>query len=67
MPSKIPAIIGGQQVLNGGDIILAIEGIEITPDVMGDVRRESPDIKPGSIIKLRIRRAGKVIKLSALF
>jgi S1-C subfamily serine protease len=67
MPSKIPAIIGGQQVLIGGDIILAIEGVKITPDVMGDVRRELPDIKPGSIIKLTILRAGKVIELSAPF
>jgi len=65
MPSKIPAIIGDQELLIGGDIILAIEGIEITPDVMGDMRKKLPRLKRGEIVTLTILRAGKVFKLSA--
>lgn len=67
LPSRIPAIIGGQQVLIGGDIILAVEGMEITPEVMADVRRKLPDTEPGSIISLTILRAGEVIEISAPF
>jgi len=67
LPSKIPAIIGEQQLLIGGDIILAIEGVEITPDIMSDMRRKLPKIKRGQIVNLRILRAGKIITLSAPF
>lgn len=65
MPSKIPAIIADQQLLIGGDIILAIEGIEITPDVMGNMRKKLPQIQLGQIVTLKILRAGKVFTLSA--
>jgi len=67
LPSKIPAIIGEQQLLIGGDIILAIEGIELTPDIMSDVRRKLPKIRRGEIVNLRILRAGKLFTVSAPF
>lgn len=64
-PSRIPANIAGQQILIGGDIILEIDGIEVTPGVMADVRDKLPQMPPGSIIRLKVLRAGKVILLSA--
>ncbi len=65
MPSKIPAIIAGEPILIGGDIILAIEDLQISLDMMADIRRQLPDLKRGSMIKLTILRAGKVITISA--
>ena len=62
---RIPANIAGQQVLIGGDIILEIDGVELTPGVMADVRHKLPQMPPGSIIRLKVLRAGKIIQLSA--
>ena len=49
----------------GGDIILEIDGIEVTPGAMADVREKLRQMPPGSIIHLKVLRAGKVILLSA--
>ncbi len=67
IPSRIPADIAGHQVLIGGDIILEIDGVEITPTVMADVRNKLPNKPPGSIIRLKVLRAGKVVQLSKPF
>ena len=65
VPSRIPANIAGQRLLIGGDIILEIDDVEITPGVMADLRHKLPQMPPGSIIRLKVLRAGKVILLSA--
>ncbi len=65
--SRIPATIAGQDVLIGGDIILAIDDIEISPDMMTEIRAKTADFDRGDTLRLKVLRAGKVIVLLAPF
>lgn len=64
-PSRIPARIGGQDILIGGDIILALEGVEISPDMMSVFHEKTADRKPGAFVTLRVLRAGQIVELQA--
>ena len=66
-PSRVPARIGGQEILIGGDIILAVEGIEISPDMLPEFREKMTGMQPGTLLTLQVLRAGQVIELRASF
>ena len=60
-----PATIDGQQLVLGGDIILAAQGIEIRTieDLIG-ASRAIRDVPPGREVRMRVLRAGKVVDLT---
>ena len=66
-PSRIPANIAGQDLLIGGDIILALNDIDIAPGFMVEFRAKMDELGPGAMINLKVLRAGDVIVLTAPF
>ncbi len=59
-PSLLPAVIGGRELIIGGDIILAVNGVEISAGMMREIRARWADADAPQMAKLRILRAGKV-------
>ena len=66
-PSRIPALIGGQEILIGGDIVLAMENVEFEPNMLAEFREKTTNLKPGQIITLKVLRSGQVMELRAAF
>ena len=66
-PSRIPATIAGQDVLIGGDIILSLNDIKIAPGFMIEFRATMENSGPGTMIRVKVLRAGEVITLTAPF
>ena len=64
-PSRIPVTIAGQDLFVGGDIILAVDDIEISPDFDAAFREYTQDMQDGSLLRVKILRAGKVIVLTS--
>jgi len=61
---NIPAVIGGREVLLGGDILLAVEDIQIQArDQRKDMRGILERKRPGDRIQVTILRAGRVLQL----
>ncbi|MEM8684584.1 MAG: trypsin-like peptidase domain-containing protein [Pseudomonadota bacterium] len=65
-PSRVPVTIGGQQLLIGGDIILAVNGIDISPEFSARFRERRDGMSSGDEIRLKVLREGKVISLSTV-
>ena len=63
-PSRIHAYIGDQELLIGGDIILSIAGIPISPNSMLEFKKLRERAKEG-MVDLRILRSGEIITLAA--
>ncbi|MEL7375303.1 MAG: PDZ domain-containing protein, partial [Pseudomonadota bacterium] len=63
-PSRLGAVIEGQPMHIGGDIVLAVNGITISPG-MAQYRGELREMQVGSTVPLRILRNGEVIELQA--
>jgi S1-C subfamily serine protease len=64
-PSMIPAKIGDQELFVGGDIILAVQGIQISfdPDALDKIR-EILGARPDLVnIEFKVLREGKIVKL----
>jgi S1-C subfamily serine protease len=61
----IPATIGGQDVVIGGDIILSCCEISMAaPDVFKRVRQHFSDLPPGGAFSLRVLRDGQINELT---
>ncbi len=58
-PSLLPANIGGRELLLGGDIILAVDGIEVSPTMLAEIRARWASGSEGTA-KLSVLRGGKV-------
>jgi S1-C subfamily serine protease len=65
-PGKIPARIGDEELLIGGDIILAIQNIPVSLDVdkSCDLRQTLLDLPQGARIDLKVLRGGKIVNLT---
>ncbi|MDJ0761330.1 MAG: trypsin-like peptidase domain-containing protein [Woeseiaceae bacterium] len=63
--SNVPVTIAGQDLLIGGDIILAVNGIEISPEFDAQFRQQRDAMEPGDEIALKVLRSGKTITLSS--
>jgi serine protease Do len=65
-PGKIPARIGGEELLIGGDIILAIQNIPVSLDVdkSCDLRQTLLNLPPGGRIDIKVLRGGKIVNLT---
>jgi serine protease Do len=63
-----PATIDGQQLVLGGDIILAAQGIEVrTIEDLIRAARAIRDQPPGREVRMRVLRAGKVVELATIW
>jgi S1-C subfamily serine protease len=58
------ATIEGQQIVLGGDIILAAQGIELGTLDLIQAAKAIRDQPPGREVRMRVLRAGKVIELA---
>ncbi len=62
-PGILPASIGGRDMLLGGDVILAVDGIEVgDPDAFQALRDRLSGIHAGQVIKLLLYRRGERIE-----
>ncbi len=64
-PSRVPITIAGQELYIGGDIILAVDDIEISPDFDSAFRSYREDMVEGSVIRLKVLRGGRTIVLTS--
>jgi S1-C subfamily serine protease len=62
------AIIGGQEpMIVGGDILLAVLGIEVRTDARDEIRDAVRALKPGDELTVTVLRGGKVLDLALNF
>tara|TARA_R110002110_G_scaffold415612_7_gene652328 strand:+ start:136239 stop:137276 length:1038 start_codon:yes stop_codon:yes gene_type:complete len=62
----MPAMIGEQQLLLGGDIILDVDGRTVgTLESYVDLRRHLADVESGQTVRVRVLRKGQIIELTA--
>lgn len=68
LPSVVPARIGAYELLLGGDIILAVNGIAIVgmPDDYNRIREHLDQLERGEEITVKVLRHGRVLTLSVL-
>ncbi len=59
-PSLTPAVIGGRDLLLGGDIILAVDGIAVSRSMLKDIRAQWSEGTSRGTAQLKILRGGKV-------
>jgi serine protease Do len=63
-----PATIDGQEIVLGGDIILAAQGINVlTIDDLVQAAKAIRDQPPGREVGMRVLRAGKVVDLATIW
>ena len=62
---RVPANIGGRDIVLGGDIILSVEGIRMgAPDALQKVRAHLLGLPSGSSFEVRILRGGRILELT---
>ena len=59
-PSLTPAVIGGRDILLGGDIILAVDGIDVSSSMLKDIRTRWSENGSRGTAELKVLRGGKV-------
>ena len=62
--SRMIVRIAGQDVPLGGDIILSVGGISVSPANLAKVRDMLGSLPPGSPFKVSVLRAGQVLELT---
>ena len=61
----ILAVMDGQSLVVGGDILLEVEGITVaTPADAGKIRDRLNQLRSGAPIKAKVLRAGQVLQLN---
>ena len=64
-PGFLPVMFGDQQIMLGGDIILAVDQIAVgTLESYVEIRRHLADISAGQTVVVRILRQGQILDLS---
>jgi serine protease Do len=59
------AMIDGQEVVVGGDVILSVEGIPVgSADALAQIRRRMTGLSAGSPFKVTLLRKGQVLELT---
>ena len=65
LPSHLPAKIGTQELMLGGDIILQVDGIPVgTLESYRPLHRHLAEIEQGDTITVTVLRSGQLIELS---
>ena len=64
---SIRAIIGGEELIVGGDIVLEVAGVKVSPEwiSLAETQTALSKIKPGEKYAVKVLRAGQVVELSA--
>ncbi|MGH1478591.1 MAG: S1C family serine protease, partial [Geminicoccales bacterium] len=66
-PGFLPATIGGQELLLGGDIILLFDGIQVgDPTTEKEIRGHLASLKAGDKVEVTVLRGGQTISLSTI-
>lgn len=66
-PGFLPAKIGGQDLLLGGDIILLVDGIQVgDPTTEKEIRDHLISLKAGDKVEVTVLRGGETISLSTV-
>jgi S1-C subfamily serine protease len=60
------ATIKGEDLVLGGDIVLAVQGISISTTNYEDIREILSRVHPGDIIRVKILRGGEQLELKAI-
>ena len=61
-PGTVPGMVDGKEMVLGGDILLAVDGISVTdPNALAKIRERMGKLPPGSTISTRVLRLGKLI------
>lgn len=64
---SIPAVVRGNKILLGGDVILSVQGVPVAQEGSYlEMKEVLSRLKLGDTLKLEILRAGKVIKISSV-
>ena len=64
-PSRVPASIAGQELFIGGDIILSVGGMAVSPNMTDEFREAISRGSESGEISLRVLREGNVIVFRA--
>ena len=64
-PSRVPASIAGQELFIGGDIILSVGGMEVSPNMRDEFREAVSRGSESGDISVKVLREGKVIVFRA--
>ena len=66
VPGKIPAKIGNEELIVGGDIVLEVAGVKIEadPKAFEKLRMRVREMKPSDAVDVKVLREGKVVDLS---
>lgn len=59
-PSLLPARLGDQEILVGGDIILAVDDVEVSPSMITEIRARWASGSSKGTARLKVLRGGKV-------
>jgi S1-C subfamily serine protease len=60
----LPAVIGGHELLIGGDIILEVLGIPVAPERRGEIQERLRGLKPGARLGALVLRDGNVVEVA---
>jgi S1-C subfamily serine protease len=60
---KIPVKIAGRDVLLGGDIVVSLDGLEVSQESVEQIRQRMKQLSPNDLIKLEVRRNGRLVVL----
>ena len=68
-PGTVPAQIGDQQIILGGDVVLEVMGIPIEEEVAQNtrIRERLNELKENEKIVLKVLRGGQVVELSNFY
>ncbi len=64
-PSRFPATLGGQNILIGGDIILSVGGVTVSPNMADEFRALTSKDSGNQAVLLKVLREGSVIVFQA--
>jgi S1-C subfamily serine protease len=64
-PGGIKSRIGLNEVFLGGDVLLEVEGIQVSEGCYERIQSRLSQVKPGDIITVKVLRAGGILQLSA--
>ena len=60
----IPAVINGQSVVVGGDIVVEVQGVKLNQkDSFTKLRAKLRNLKAGATLTAKVRRQGRLVQL----
>ncbi len=64
-PSRVPANIAGQDIFIGGDVILSVGGVKVSPNMATEFREITSKTNGSGAVLLKVLRDGKTIVFQA--